>query len=412
MTVASSTRSAGPFNGNDVTTEFPFAFKVFASTDVAVYFTGTDGVQTLLADGYTVSLNADQDSDPGGTVTYPASGDPLATGESLSIIGGLAYKQETDLTNSGRFLPQVVEAALDYLTILCQQLLERMERKLSLPVGDAGETELPTSSERAGNFLAFDADGNPIAAAGTTEVPVSAFAATLLDDATAADARTTLGATATGASLFTAATAADAFAGIKQAATESASGVVELATSAEAKAGTDTERAVTPATMKAAQIQASVAVASTSGAAIDFTGIPSWAKRITVMFAGVSTNGTSAPIVQLGDSGGIEPSGYVGGAASIVHSANPVVSNYTTGFGIAGSVTAATVWHGAMTISLVDAATNTWAASWSGGLSTPTLTTVQGGGSKALSAALDRIRITTVGGTEVFDAGLVNILIE
>lgn len=200
MTVASSTRSAGPFDGNDVTTEFPFTFKVFSSDDVAVYFTDTDGVQTLLADGYTVALNEDQDSDPGGTVTYPASGAPLASGESLAIIGDLSYEQQTDLTNSGRFLPQVVEAALDYITILCQQLLERMDRKLSLPVGDAGETDLPTATERAGNFLAFDADGNPIAAAGTTEVPVSAFMETVLDDATAADARSTLGLAAVAAS--------------------------------------------------------------------------------------------------------------------------------------------------------------------------------------------------------------------
>jgi len=82
------------------------------------------------------------------------------------------------------------------------------------------------------------------------------------------------------------------------------------------------------------------AQASTSGTSIDFISIPAWVKKITVMFSGVSTNGTSAPLIQIGDSGGIENTGYLGSSTNISSS-----SNYTTGFGILSSV-AANVFHG------------------------------------------------------------------
>lgn len=405
MTVSSSTRSAGPFNGNGVTTEFPFAFKVFSSDDVAVYFTGADGVQTLLDVGYTVSLNEDQDSDPGGTVTYPVSGDPLASGETLAIIGALSYEQQTDLTNSGRYLPEVVEAALDYITILCQQLLERGDRKLSLPAGDAGQTDLPTASARAGNFLAFDEDGDPIAAAGTTEVPVSAFMATVLDDETAAAARATLGATATGEALFMAASAAAAFAAIKQAASDTATGVVELATNAEAQAGTDTARAITPSAMKAAQIVLGTAVASTSGTAIDFTGIPSYAKRVTIPLSVVSTNGTSNYLVQLGDSGGIETTSYVSGVAGIQGTNATAISSATSGFALQTAADAAATYSGVIQLVKLDG--NTWVCVSS--LSASNGVTYSQNGTKTLSATLDRVRLTTSGGVNTFDAGSVNV---
>jgi hypothetical protein len=157
-------------------------------------------------------------------------------------------------------------------------------------------------------------------------------------------------------------------------------------------------------------IVSSTAQATTSGTSKDFTSIPSWVKRITVTFTGVSTNGTSVLLVQLGDSGGIEVTGYLGASTILRDATAAASSNYTTGFGI-GILSAAYVLHGSMVLSLIDSSTNTWASSSNFANSNTAVMTV-GAGSKPLSATLDRIRITTVNGTDTFDAGSVNILYE
>ncbi|MDE1154418.1 MAG: hypothetical protein PW735_01665 [Acidobacteriaceae bacterium] len=79
MTISSTTRRAGPFAGNGVTTVFPFAFKVFAKTDVSVAVVDSQGNQTALTldSDYSVALNADQNANPGGNITYPISGTAL-----------------------------------------------------------------------------------------------------------------------------------------------------------------------------------------------------------------------------------------------------------------------------------------------------------------------------------------------
>lgn len=163
MTISSSTRKAGPFNGNDSTTVFPFAFKVFTGGDIDVTLTSTAGVESALVVNthYTVALNADQDDDPGGSITYPIAGSPLATGEKLTIVGDLAELQPTELTNGGGFFPKVIERALDRVVIYTQQLREQMARTLRFPVSDAAlETELPVASLRANKALVFGADGS------------------------------------------------------------------------------------------------------------------------------------------------------------------------------------------------------------------------------------------------------------
>jgi hypothetical protein len=158
MTVSSTLRKAGPFNGNGVTTAFPFTFKVFAKTDIQVVKTAATGVQTTLVldSDYSVVLNADQDASPGGTITYPVVGSPLAGGSKLDVVGSLDYAQNTDITNLGKFLPQVHENALDYLTILVQQLLEKQGRSLLLPVGET-TTALATAANRLDRVLGFNA---------------------------------------------------------------------------------------------------------------------------------------------------------------------------------------------------------------------------------------------------------------
>lgn len=152
------------------------------------------------------------------------------------------------------------------------------------------------------------------------------------------------------------------------------------------------------------------AQASTSGTAITFTSVPAWVKRITLSLVGVSTNGVSNPIVQIGDAGGLETSGYLGNSCLVVDGGATDGSQFTTGFGVKSSL-AANVLHGSIFLSLVDAATNTWVASGvlAGSNGTNNIFTA---GSKSLSATLDRVALTTVNGTDAFDAGLVNIAYE
>jgi hypothetical protein len=145
--------------------------------------------------------------------------------------------------------------------------------------------------------------------------------------------------------------------------------------------------------------------ASTSGTSIDFTGIPPWAKKITVQLAGVSTNGTSALLIQIGDSGGIENTGYSSGAQ-----VSTTLVESTAGFLATHAQVAAQATHGSITLTLEDSANFTWISSGTTLLSANGVITVAG--SKSLSAALDRVRLTTVNGTDTFDAGGVNIIYE
>jgi hypothetical protein len=160
-----------------------------------------------------------------------------------------------------------------------------------------------------------------------------------------------------------------------------------------------------------AKIVSATAVASTSGTSIDFTGIPSWVKRITVTFMGVGTSGNSIPIIQLGDSGGIETTSYSGTSGGSNAASGNSVSQMSVGFNLIDTGGASITLRGIVQICLGDSSTNTWCASGTLGNGLDT-TCYWMGGSKSLSATLDRIRITTVNGTDTFDAGSINILYE
>jgi len=166
----------------------------------------------------------------------------------------------------------------------------------------------------------------------------------------------------------------------------------------------------TPA-MGASVITSGTLQNSTSGTSIDFTSIPSWVKRITVMFNGVSTTGTSSVQIQLGDADGVETSGYSGTAGAISASGAASALLAGDGFSFSDNGSAASTRVGSVTITLISASTNTWALSGSLAKSDATriMTTA---GVKSLSATLDRVRITTVDGTNTFDAGSINILYE
>jgi hypothetical protein len=158
-------------------------------------------------------------------------------------------------------------------------------------------------------------------------------------------------------------------------------------------------------------IQSATAQATTSGTSITFSSIPSWVKRITVMFNGVSTNGTSVVQVQVG-SGSVSTTGYTSYAnyAGGANSASGIAS--TTGLTWDAAGNASTIRYGIMTITLLGS--NTYISGIAGGFSQgATIYGNSGGGvTPALSGALDRVIITTVNGTDTFDAGSINILYE
>jgi hypothetical protein len=157
------------------------------------------------------------------------------------------------------------------------------------------------------------------------------------------------------------------------------------------------------------KIVSDTAVASTSGTSIDFTGIPSWAKRVTVMFSGVSTNGSSDVQIQLGDSGGIETTGYLGSYSGIAVSTVTTSLLPGSGFQFNDNGAAASTRQGFATITLLGS--NIWCFSGAMSKSDASRSMVTSG-TKSLSGTLTQVRITTVNGTDTFDAGTINILYE
>jgi hypothetical protein len=166
------------------------------------------------------------------------------------------------------------------------------------------------------------------------------------------------------------------------------------------------DSSITPAKLSQ-PLTLATAVNSTSGTSIDFTGIPSWVDKITIMFDRISTNTTAAALlVQIG-SGSITNTGYVSQAWTA--SAGSVV---TSGFNVGGMGSPATNTLSGMTVlSLVG--DNLWVlSSVIGFMNVSSVGWTSAGSSPALSGALDRVRITTVSGTAVFDAGTINILYQ
>jgi len=153
------------------------------------------------------------------------------------------------------------------------------------------------------------------------------------------------------------------------------------------------------------------AVATTSGTSIDFTSIPSWVKRLTVMFSGISLSGTSDILIQLGDSGGIETTGY-NSVTNVLSVGPPLVgatASSANGFILYGT-SAVNQLSGTVVFNNING--NSWLGNGQWTYINSNVFTAWVSGEKSLSATLDRIRITTVNGTDTFDAGLVNIIYE
>lgn len=163
-----------------------------------------------------------------------------------------------------------------------------------------------------------------------------------------------------------------------------------------------------PTNMLAEAFTTNTVTATTSGTEKIITGIPSWAKRITIPFQQVSVSGTANLIIQVGPSSGAVTSGYSGGVAQA--GASPANATYTQGLELCSSNTAASTHTGVATFTLLDAATNTWVGS---SVSTRSDGYGQIGNTViALSGVLDRIRFTTTNGTDTFDLGSINVMYE
>jgi hypothetical protein len=157
LAISSSTRKAGPFIGNDATTVFPFAFKVFTSADLRVVRTNALGIESdlVLDVDYTVALNSNQDNDPGGSVTRLAA---LPAGERLTITSDVEALQPLVLTNNGGFYPRVINDAFDKITIIAQQLIEQVGRSLKLPISSSASATLPDPV--ANRLIAWNSSAN------------------------------------------------------------------------------------------------------------------------------------------------------------------------------------------------------------------------------------------------------------
>jgi len=183
-----------------------------------------------------------------------------------------------------------------------------------------------------------------------------------------------------------------------------ASGILQLQTGGTTALTIDASQNVTFAK---SILTSATAQASTSGTSIDFTGIPSWVKRITVMLSGVSTNGTSSLLFQIGTSSGIENSGYI--SSGSYQGSSTAGTTSTAGFlNQAGGAILDTICG---TTSIVSFGSNKWVSSSVSSTGTSNYTYI-GAGAKTLSGTLDRVRITTVNGTDAFDAGSINIMYE
>lgn len=186
MTISSQT-NRWVYNGDGSTVAFPYTNKIFAASDLAVT---VGGVAQVLNTDYTL---AGVGVDAGGTVTFVAA--PASGTGNVILVRDVPATQGTDIPLGGAFPASLVEDGLDKVTVLVQQVADKIVRSLVQPNADpAAIAELPGVASRASKFLAFDASGDPIASSGPVgETPVSAFMETMLGDANAADARATLG---------------------------------------------------------------------------------------------------------------------------------------------------------------------------------------------------------------------------
>jgi hypothetical protein len=286
MTINSSTRIAGPYTGNGSTTAFPFSFKVFSTAEVTVVQTNLSLIETTLTLGtnYTVALNANQNSNPGGTVnmvTAPASG------FLITLTSSLGYTQTLDLTNQGGFYPSTINDALDRATIQIQQLNEQVGRSvkvnISSSVSPADLINTIISSAASATTSATNA-ANSASNAATSATSASGSASSASTSATTATSQASAASTSATNAAASASTATTQVA----LATTQASNASTSATNAATSASTATTQASNAST------SASSASTSATNAATSATTASTAATTATTQATAASTSATNA----------------------------------------------------------------------------------------------------------------------
>jgi len=258
---------------------------------------------------------------------------------------------------------------------------------------------IATLNSTTGTIATLNSTTGTIATLNSTTGTITNLSTTLAGDFTISQGTGTLGTSGATAGTYGSVTAIPFL-------TVNAKGIITSATTGTFSS-TPADGSITPAKLSQPFTRATAVTASTSGTAINFTGIPSWVKRITVMLNEVSTNGANSILIQIGDSGGIKDTGYVstsvttdsaGGSAGVSRTDGYVILYNSSSLSNSGLVQIANI------------SGNIWIESHSCKIST--LNILGGGGSKTLSDTLDRIRVTTVGTTNEFAGGSVNIMYE
>lgn len=413
MTVSAAPALAGPFDGNDAATSFPFDFKIFADSDLRVVLRDALTAEYLLTldVDYSVSMNPDQNADPGGTITYPLSGSPLATGERLTVTTDLELSQQTVFTNLGKFFPATVEDTFDRITMLLRQIQAESVRAIRVPVSLSDVlTDLPTPVPGAG--LVWNEDGTAIVNGIPTEslIAISSFMANVIQAVDAAEARSDIGAAADAEVVKL--TGDQTIAGVK---TFSSSPVIPNGAGAQnpvSKAQLDAEAAartaaisaavaaaVLPATLGPTLFVEAASRALNGFAAVEWTGLPSWVRQIVVVIDSQSGTSTGVAAVRIGTGGVAETTGYTG-TGSVVVSASAAVAANSTSWLLVNTAVAAAVHSHIVTIS--KATGDTWVYCADGALHAGN-GTAHGGGNKTLAGTLNLVQLIITAGT--FDGG-------
>lgn len=451
------------FTGNGVTTDFSANWNPISSSYIEVIKqTISTGAQVTLTVGVNYVVTAASAS--GFTISFSGLDGAPSSLYKIILARNTAQEQDDPYSTTRGYQGTVLENSFDQITAIAQELQEQIDRALISPIGSSTiGVQLPAKS--AGKALLWDPTGatnnlvnstdnfndivtNATAAqvaaqgyassASTSASSASGFSTSAQSSATAAAASAAsinLPGSLTGKTLNMLRVKSDesgyefrtptqvrtdisALGATSGSAIQKANGTGGLTA---AVAGTD----YIPATAGSAIQKASAGgladatrgtdysllsigtPVTASSTSVDFT-IPSGVKEVTFSSHGLSTNGTSIPIIQIGNSTP-ETSGYLGASSGL--GAGTATSNFTTGFGLASDSTAASLRGGSLTLTLIDATNNIWAAQGVNGRSDGARTDVTGG-SKALSGALTKLRLTTVNGTDTFDAGTVNVKYE
>ncbi len=157
MTIPVGQRKAGPFIGDNIAVQFPFAFKIFTPDDVSVIVADTSGEETKLtiSQHYNVTINPDQSTHPGGNILL---NNPLPMSEKLSVVSTMDIEQNTVYSNSGPFYPEVLNDDFDKQTIFAQQNADKLSRAVKVAI-NSGVTDLTLPVPVARNVLQWNADG-------------------------------------------------------------------------------------------------------------------------------------------------------------------------------------------------------------------------------------------------------------